>query len=820
MKTTFHIALLALLATLSGACQNQAPDELPGKELIYREFIATRTDLTKTTLDGSSVLWDTDGETISLIDIDGSTYPMTQNSVSADRRTATFAGGVPYGILDCAVYPSDCFGSYNEGRVVVNIPTRQAATPNSFASGAAPGIAKYYDNEPLHFRNVCGLIGFTVNAAGIKSIRFSAKEADGGSLTGPVLVDYTGSDPVCSSAATQNSVSYVEITGNIQSGTTYWAVVAPGTYSNLEVVFTDNQDRTATFTKSATLTVTRNKQVNISAFNISKWDSTGEEPFTLVTDDAFLNAGDELLIVYQSGSKALGAISSNGRYRLPADVTISGDNIASPGEAAVLTLEEGSTSGTWALKDGSNYLSSASSGNNLENSTQINKNSSWTVSINSSGAATIKAQAGASTIIQYNTSSPRFSCYGGGQAAVAIYSRSGSGGGTPAMRVSVTTGQATSVTTISATLSGSWSGANATVREAGFQIGTSSSSLDDVYQADITPGTSGSFSVNLDLLDPDITYYYRAYVILQNDAEIKEFTGQVSSFTTSVQPDVPAAGVRPGWAELPAMNITKSGKYMINSDDNTQYFAWHICPDFYYGNSTHLARNYTVCYSSTYHCPVWVAAPRHRSYEVGSGRSSFGKDPDIPADIQYQSKDTGGGCNKGHMLGSAERTCTDATNKQVFYYTNIAPQLSSGFNTGGGGWNTLEDKVDGYVCSDTLYVVIGCYFDKFTDGYGYTVNPSTISFGGRDDVHMPTMFYYVLLRTKSGTSGKKVVNCSADELQCVAFVRSHTNSLKGQKVSTKELMSVSDLEQITGVTYFANVPNAPKNSYNPDDWDL
>ena len=80
------------------------------------------------------------------------------------------------------------------------------------------------------------------------------------------------------------------------------------------------------------------------------------------------------------------------------------------------------------------------------------------------------------------------------------------------------------------------------------------------------------------------------------------------------------------------------------------------------------------------------------------------------------------------MLGSAERTSSSATNKQVFYYTNIAPQLSSGFNTGGGGWNLLEDWVDTQVCADTLYEVVGCYFDKYTDAYGYTV--LTYFYGG------------------------------------------------------------------------------------------
>ena len=203
-----------------------------------------------------------------------------------------------------------------------------------------------------------------------------------------------------------------------------------------------------------------------------------------------------------------------------------------------------------------------------------------------------------------------------------------------------------------------------------------------------------------------------------------------------------------------------------------------------------------------------------------SRTNAYKRDPDIPGDIQYNSKSTGGGCNKGHMLGSAERLASLTTNEQVFYYSNIAPQLSSGFNTGGGGWNILEDWVDTKVCADTLYEVVGCYFEKYTDGYGFSASPKKIEFGGRSDVSIPTMFYYILLRTKSGNTRKALKDCSSDELMCVAFVRTHTNSLKGQKPSSKEMMSVSDLEKITGFTYFPNVPQAPKSTFKPSDWGL
>jgi DNA/RNA endonuclease G (NUC1) len=253
--------------------------------------------------------------------------------------------------------------------------------------------------------------------------------------------------------------------------------------------------------------------------------------------------------------------------------------------------------------------------------------------------------------------------------------------------------------------------------------------------------------------------------------------------------------------------------------NSTYYYAHHLCA----GGEKNAqrngsARNFSVCFSSEHHCPVWVAAPRHRCYQSGASRTdAYAKDPQIPSDIQYSSKSTGGGCNKGHMLGSADRLSSTATNKQVFYYSNIAPQYSDTFNTGGGAWNNLEDHIDDLVCSDTLYVVIGCYFDQYTDKYGNTGRPAKISYGGRSDVSRPTMFYYALLRTKSGSSGKAVTNCSASELQCAAFVICHEQA-KGHKPEARDLISISELEKLTGFTYFPNVPNAPKSTFNANDW--
>ena len=266
------------------------------------------------------------------------------------------------------------------------------------------------------------------------------------------------------------------------------------------------------------------------------------------------------------------------------------------------------------------------------------------------------------------------------------------------------------------------------------------------------------------------------------------------------------------WDETAGAYRTVSGKV---------HYTHHWTNEKTAASGSAYQRNYTVCWHSQYKCPVWVAAPRHSWYNGGSGRSSYSHNPDMPREVQYTSTSGSGTYNRGHMLGSAERTRSSAINKQVFYVTNIAPQHATYFNTGGGGWNKLEDWVDKKVCSDTLYIVIGCYFDDFTDGYGNHAEPSKIpSFMGTSNVQCPTMMYYALLRTKNGNSNKAVKDCRADELMCAAFVRAHAAGTKGQEVTAKEMMTITDLEKLTGFTFFANVPNAPKDSITPSDWGL
>ena len=390
----------------------------------------------------------------------------------------------------------------------------------------------------------------------------------------------------------------------------------------------------------------------------------------------------------------------------------------------------------------------------------------------------------------------------------------GTGTNPPAYNTAVTTGGASGISNSGATLQGSYTDAAKAPDYAGVEWGKTANLGEDTQSESSVTGTSGSFTVTLTGLVSNTTYYYRAYIGVREGGKYEFYYGEVKSFTTAKAAGGTGSGKQGGWFELPAMvySVTSDG-YMQDSGNSDLWYAYHV--------SDVGSRNYTVCYNGAYHCAEWVAAPRHSSYKGSSGRTeAYNYDPDIPKGVQ-QARTSGStsGYNRGHMLGSAERTASKLTNNQVFYITNIAPQNSTWFNTGGGGWNLLEDFVDGLECSDTLYVVIGTYFEDFTDGYGNRATKQKATFMG-SEVQIPTAFYYAMMRTKKGNTGKSLKDCTADQIMCAAFVRAHASGTKGQKITSKEMMSIDQLEALTGYDYFPNVPNAPESSFKASDWGL
>ena len=145
--------------------------------------------------------------------------------------------------------------------------------------------------------------------------------------------------------------------------------------------------------------------------------------FTLVTDAARLTVGDSILIAY--GDFVMGTDAGN--FRNKTDMMTSNGKVTYlAADAQKILLEAGVVEGTFAFNVGDGYLAAkSSSSNHITTATEIDANGSWTITIGNEALAVIEAQGDKTrNTLQYNTSSPRFSCYTGTQKSVNIYAKS------------------------------------------------------------------------------------------------------------------------------------------------------------------------------------------------------------------------------------------------------------------------------------------------------------------------------------------------------------------------------------------------------------
>ena len=240
------------------------------------------------------------------------------------------------------------------------------------------------------------------------------------------------------------------------------------------------------------------------------------------------------------------------------------------------------------------------------------------------------------------------------------------------------------------------------------------------------------------------------------------------------------------WAELPVCKEEKN--YIFNSHYGTM------------GTKSN-ARNYTYCFDPSVRASLWVAYPLHKSYTSGEGNrnnSSFGYDPKVDDELQANlgRGSYNGWYDRGHQLPAADRKCSQQMMDQTFYATNMTPQQ---YNFNQNKWGVLEGRVRNMVCSDTLYVVTGAYFGG---QHHSSIDSKTTDKSGKN-CPTPTHYYKALLRTKKGNTGKRIDEITdASELRAIVFWFEHQDTGDDTTITSADCISVADLEQITGFTFF------------------
>lgn len=330
-----------------------------------------------------------------------------------------------------------------------------------------------------------------------------------------------------------------------------------------------------------------------------------------------------------------------------------------------------------------------------------------------------------------------------------------------------------------------------------------------IWNAEITEGDAWcSFSSNNQTLSSksgevkdglNVLYVYYNSNIGKEQREAKislQFAGQEASTFDLIQlsesqQNLPAFKL---WAEIPE----------FKENSNYQYVT-HYAP---LNNKT--VRNYSVCFDKTKKAALWVAYPIHSAYDGSRSRTNaWAFDPIILPSYQANCTKNSykGNYDRGHQLPSADRLATYELNAQTFYMSNMTPQLD---RLNQDMWANLEASVRKNNCSDTLYVVTGAYF-----GSGAT----TTTDGAGNTVPIPTNYFKVLLRTKSGKTGKNIKDCSDNELVSIGFWVDHKSYGKIEPPRSI-CTSVAEIESKTGFTFFPQVSNSVKQQNNPTQWGI
>ena len=187
-------------------------------------------------------------------------------------------------------------------------------------------------------------------------------------------------------------------------------------------------------------------------------------------------------------------------------------------------------------------------------------------------------------------------------------------------------------------------------------------------------------------------------------------------------------------------------------------------------------------------------ANRWTCYQLHSGnllsnvkrKDAFKEDPEIPE--QYRSKlsdYSGSGFSRGHLCPSSDRLCSQEQNGQTFYLSNMQPQYQS---HNGGLWNTLEDKVRKWAGKcDTMYVV------KAATIRSDQLLPEKCN----GKLIVPKYFYMALL----------CYDKAKDYYYAIGLWTEHKSTNESYGGLRKYAMSIDDLEELTGIDFFCNLPD-------------
>lgn len=231
----------------------------------------------------------------------------------------------------------------------------------------------------------------------------------------------------------------------------------------------------------------------------------------------------------------------------------------------------------------------------------------------------------------------------------------------------------------------------------------------------------------------------------------------------------------------------------LQDDDNIQLLVhWDT-------SVSPVVLNYAVQYDKSKGAQLWTCYEMYKSIlesKVSRYYPTDGVSPQYPADPLWQTEDLfyRSGYDHGHILPSADRLYNTTQNKQTFYLTNMQPQANA-FNA--GIWYEGESALRNVGKStkvDTVYVCKGG-----TIGGRGTLSDQVLTTTDRG-LLVPRYFFVAALSVKSGVYHS--IGVLYDQKP------TGTNADGTPKYPEPQLMTIDELEELTGFDFFCNLPDS------------
>lgn len=205
---------------------------------------------------------------------------------------------------------------------------------------------------------------------------------------------------------------------------------------------------------------------------------------------------------------------------------------------------------------------------------------------------------------------------------------------------------------------------------------------------------------------------------------------------------------------------------------------------------------YTVSYNSDWLIPNWVAYELTCQEIDGDSprEKNFSPDPQVNGTPVVHQDYSNSGYDRGHMAPAGDMKWSKQAMQESFYTTNICPQ---NHNNNAGDWKDLEEFARSLASTyGAIYICCGPIVTDVTN---------TIS---SRNIVVPQAFYKVFLRKKQNGSWTSI-----------GFIMPNA---PGNRPLMTYMHSVDEVEQLTGIDFFYNLPDSIEDIIEADfeisDW--